>query len=98
MPAAGSSPRRRATKRRTRPPPISPDDPVTTWAQDVIAGRVVAGPRVKKAWRHNPGDLAKAAYYAVPVRAKLEYTALYLGLAALHALTVQGVPEMLVPG
>ena len=70
----------------------------TTWAQDVIAGRVVAGPRVKKAWRHNPGDLAKAAYYAVPVRAKLEYTALYLGLAALHALTVQGVPEMLVPG
>lgn len=42
--------------RKTRP--TSTSDPVTAWAEDVVAGRIVAGPHVRNAARRHLKDLA----------------------------------------
>lgn len=43
--------------RRTQPTNISVSDPVTSWANDVVNGRVVAGPHVRNACRRHLKDL-----------------------------------------
>ena len=47
-----------APTRQTRRKPTSPpDDPVTAYAQDVVAGRAVHGPHVRNACRRHLLDL-----------------------------------------
>lgn len=43
--------------RKTKPPSISTDDPVTAWAQAVVAGDVVQGPYVRAACARHLKDL-----------------------------------------
>lgn len=59
MPEAGS-PRRSAKRTRTKPSSRNPPDPTdraTAYAQDVAAGRIVAGPHVRNACRRHLDDL-----------------------------------------
>ncbi len=63
----------------------------------LIVVALMAAPQVMKAWRHDPAAPENVAYYGIPAQAKLEYMALYLGLAALLALMTEGVHEMLRP-
>ena len=56
---------------------------------------VIAFPKVVAAWRYDPTLPANRAYYAVAPRIRLEYTALYLGLAALLGLMTYSVHGML---
>jgi phage terminase large subunit-like protein len=49
-----------ASRKRTQPTATSPDDPVTAWAKEVLAGRVVAGPHVRNACRRHLQDLEEA--------------------------------------
>jgi Zn-dependent protease len=63
----------------------------------LILVAILAVPQVTKAWRYDPAAPENAAYYGIPAKTKFEYTALYLGLAALLALMTEGVHEMLGP-
>ena len=57
-PAKPSAPKTTARKAAGRPaPPKPPADPVTAWAKDVLAGRVIAGPHVRNACRRHLQDL-----------------------------------------
>jgi Zn-dependent protease len=47
---------------------------------------ILAAPHALRAWRYDPGDPALAAYYNVPLNTRVEYTVMYLGLAALLGL------------
>lgn len=50
-----------ARKQRERSAPPPPPDPVTTYALDVVAGRVIAGVLIRKACERHLADLATAA-------------------------------------
>jgi len=56
---------------------------------------IIALPNVLAAWRYDPTLPANRAYYDVPPNTRLEYTALYLGLAALLGLMTYRVHGML---
>jgi len=56
---------------------------------------VIALPKVLAAWRYDPSLPANQAYYGIPDNIKLEFTVLYLGLAALLGLMTYSVHEML---
>lgn len=45
-----------ATSRKTRQPPTS-NDPVTNWARDVAAGKIIAGPHIRNAAQRHLDDL-----------------------------------------
>ncbi len=47
---------------------------------------LLAAPHALRALRYDPRDPANAAYYNVPLETRVEYTAMYLGLAALLGL------------
>lgn len=49
-----------ASKKRIQPKSISVSDPVTSWANDVVNGRVVAGPHVRNACARHLKDLEEA--------------------------------------
>jgi phage terminase large subunit-like protein len=49
----------KAQSNRTRRGNTSSDDPVTAWAEAVVAGRIVAGPHVRNACRRHLGDLVE---------------------------------------
>ncbi|MGH7083544.1 MAG: terminase large subunit, partial [Acetobacteraceae bacterium] len=59
MRAAGSARGRKRAGAPTPPPNISIEDPVTGWAEAVVAGAVVAGPHVRNAARRHLRDLAE---------------------------------------
>ncbi len=42
---------------------------------------IAAAPALIKAWQHNPEDPETARYYDVPLEVRLQYGAMYLGLA-----------------
>lgn len=48
-------------KRKTRPPSTSTKDPVTQWARDVVAGKIIQGPYVRAACARHLRDLKEAA-------------------------------------
>ena len=52
-------------------------------------------PQLVKAWKYDPALPENAAYYGVPMATKVEYGALYLGLAALLGVMTYNVHEML---
>lgn len=52
-------------------------------------------PQLIKAWHYDPKSPDNAAYYGVPLATKVEYGALYLGLAALLGVMTYNVHEML---
>lgn len=56
---------------------------------------IIALPNVLAAWRYDPTLPANRAYYDVPANTRLEYTVLYLGLAALLGLMTYSVHGML---
>ena len=47
-----------ASRKRTQQKPTS-DDPVTAWAEDVVSGKVIAGPHIRNACRRHLLDLAE---------------------------------------
>lgn len=56
---------------------------------------VIAAPQLLKAWRYDPHAPENVAYYGIPASVKLEYTVMYLGLAALLGLMTESVHDML---
>lgn len=56
---------------------------------------IMAVPQLIAAWHYDPQAPENLAYYGVPTDTKLEYAALYLGLAGLLALMAYNVHEML---
>jgi Zn-dependent protease len=58
---------------------------------------VLAWPQLARAWRFDPAAPENVRYYNVPAAVKLEYTALYLVLAAVLALMTEHVHDMLAP-
>ena len=56
---------------------------------------IVAIPQLIKAWRYDPRAPENIAYYGIPRSVKLEYTVMYLGLAAILGLMVENVHNML---
>jgi len=57
---------------------------------------VIALPHLLAAWRYDPARPDNVAYYGqVGAAAKLEYTVLYLGLAALLGVMTYRVHDML---
>ena len=56
---------------------------------------VIAAPQLLQAWRYDPKAPENIAYYGIPLQAKLEYGAAYLGLAALLAVMTYDVHELL---
>lgn len=52
-------------------------------------------PQLVKAWRFDPQAPENAAYYNAPAAVRLEYAAMYLGLAALLGIMTYKVHEML---
>src|SRR4051812_27681984 len=48
-------------RKRAEPASSSPDDPVTTWANAVIAGAVTAGPHVRAACARHLRDLEQGS-------------------------------------
>ena len=61
----------------------------------LIVVAVVALPQLLKAWKYDPQAPENIAYYSVPTRVRIEYAALYLGLAGLLAIMAYDVHEML---
>jgi Zn-dependent protease len=61
----------------------------------LILVAIIALPHFVKAWRYDPKAPENVAYYGVPLQAKLEYGALYLGLTAYLAVMTYEVHEML---
>ena len=55
---------------------------------------IIALPQVMAAWRFDPKAPENAVYYNTPDHVKLEYAAMYLGLAALLAIMTFKVHEM----
>lgn len=56
---------------------------------------IFALPQLAKAWRFDPNAPENAAYYNAPANVRLEYAAMYLGLAALLGIMTFKVHEML---
>src|SRR5262249_42674382 len=56
---------------------------------------IISFPQVIKAWRYDPKTPGNIAYYGIPLQAKLEYTGIYLGLAALLCIMTYEVHDML---
>ena len=56
---------------------------------------IVALPQLIAAWRFDPAAPENARYYNTPAHVRLEYAAMYLGLAALLAIMTFKVHEML---
>ena len=56
---------------------------------------LMAGPQLVKAWKYRSDSDEALTYYAVPTRAKWEYAAYYIGLAAFLAVMTHDVHEML---
>ncbi len=56
---------------------------------------IMAVPQLIAAWHYDPQAPENLTYYGVPTDTKLEYAALYLGLAGLLALMAYNVHEML---
>ena len=57
---------------------------------------IIALPHLMAAWRYDPTHPDNVAYYGrIPAAAKLEYTILYLGLAALLGIMTYRVHDML---
>lgn len=52
-------------------------------------------PHLAKAWRYDPKAPENAAYYSIGIKAKLEYGATYLALAALLGIMTYDVHDML---
>ncbi|MEO0032895.1 MAG: hypothetical protein RIS94_2653, partial [Pseudomonadota bacterium] len=59
---------------------------------------IAAIPALRAAWNYDPADAEHARYYGVPAQKKLEYGALYLGLAVYLAVMTHDVHEMLGAG
>lgn len=55
---------------------------------------VLALPQLWAAWSFDPKSPENAAYYNVPMAVRLEYAALYLGLAVVLALMIQQMHEL----
>jgi Zn-dependent protease len=56
---------------------------------------LLAAPQLLKAWRYRSDSEEARGYYAVPLRERLEWAALYLGLAAFLALMSYDTHQML---
>ena len=56
---------------------------------------IFAIPQLSKAWHFDPQAPENAAYYNAPANVRLEYAAMYLGLAALLGIMTYKVHEML---
>jgi Zn-dependent protease len=56
---------------------------------------IIALPQLMKAWRYDPKAPENIAYYGAPLKTKVEYGVLYLGLAGLLAIMTYEVHEML---
>ena len=56
---------------------------------------IVAIPQLMKAWKFDPLAPENAAYYNAPATVRLEYAAMYLGLAAVTGIMTYKVHEML---
>ena len=56
---------------------------------------VLAAPSVLAAWRYDPNSPEARAYRDVPTATRMEYTIMYLGLAAVLALLAHNVHETL---
>lgn len=54
---------------------------------------IVAVPQLIAAWRYDPAAPENRAYYGVGLQARIEYGALYLGLAAVLALTTHSLHQ-----
>lgn len=59
---------------------------------------ILAAPQVMKAWRYDPAAPENRAYYAIAGVKRLEYMALYLGLAGYLALMAQRAHDVLEAG
>lgn len=59
---------------------------------------ILAAPQVMKAFRYNASAPENAAYYNASMETKLEYAALYIGLAAFLAVMTYDVKQMLGAG
>ena len=70
---------------------------MTLWRPSpaLILVAIVALPQLAKAWRYNPSAPENQRYYNAPFRTRVEYAALYLGLAALLGVMTFEVHEML---
>lgn len=58
---------------------------------------ILAAPQVWKALHYDPSAPENVAYYGVKLEARLQYAALYLGLAGYLAVMAHDVHEMLGP-
>jgi Zn-dependent protease len=56
---------------------------------------ILAAPSVLAAWRHDPNSPEARAYRDVPMAMRIQYTVMYLGLAAVLALLAYDVHESL---
>lgn len=56
---------------------------------------VISFPQLVKAWKYDPASPENVAYYGVSAATRIEYGALYLGLAALLGVMTYNVHEML---
>ena len=111
-PAVESRSTLRATSSRTRRPRTSPDadaallaqarkrrDPVTRYARDVLAGRIVAGPIVRDACRRHIRDLVDGADRGLSFDAEAAARAIafYRDVLRLNGGDYEGKPFELLP-
>jgi len=59
---------------------------------------ILAAPQVWRAWNYDPNAAENRAYYHVPMKVRVEYGLIYLGLTAVLAIMTYSVHEMLSSG
>lgn len=86
-------------KRKTRPTGSSPDDPVTTWAEAVVAGEIVAGPHVRNACRRHLQDLVEGPKRGLrwDLEAALRAINFFPAVLRLNGGQFEGIPFELHP-
>lgn len=91
--------KRHQSKPKTQPPSTSPADPVTAWAKDVVAGKIVAGPHVRNAAQRHLLDLvegpARGLFWDLP--AALRVIGFFAEVLHLAAGEFEGKPFILEP-
>jgi phage terminase large subunit-like protein len=87
------------TSKRKKTPQSGGSDPVTAWAEDVVAGRIVAGPHVRNAARRHLHDLlhAPGRGFTWNLEAALRAIEFFPGVLRLNGGQFEGLPFELQP-
>jgi phage terminase large subunit-like protein len=91
-----STPSRTST---SKTPPSNTSDPVTAWAEAVIAGEIVAGPHVRNACRRHKRDLdeGEARGLVWDLKAALRAIGFFRDVCRLNGGQFEGLPFVLQP-